>query len=161
MVLLIPAQAPIKQSNLCMEITLPTKPLYSVQDKEGEVALCTLSAVNLGALDSLDELEDITDIIVRSLDSLLDYQDYPLKAAEIASNNRRTLGIGVTNLAYYLAKNGAKYSDGSGNDLIHKTFEALQYYSLKASNEIAEEFGPCPLFSETQYAKGIMPTDSL
>ena len=155
-----PSQAPIKQSNLCMEITLPTKPLYSVQDKEGEVALCTLSAVNLGALESLDELEDITDIIVRSLDSLLDYQDYPLKAAEIASNNRRTLGIGVTNLAYYLAKNGAKYSDGSGNELIHKTFEALQYYSLKASNEIAEEFGPCPLFSETQYAKGIMPTDS-
>ena len=155
-----PSQAPIKQSNLCMEITLPTKPLYSVQDKEGEVALCTLSAVNLGALESLDELEDITDIIVRSLDSLLDYQDYPLKAAEIASNNRRTLGIGVTNLAYYLAKNGAKYSDGSGNELIHKTFEALQYYSLKASNEIAEELGPCPLFSETQYAKGIMPTDS-
>ena len=155
-----PSQAPIKQSNLCMEITLPTKPLYSVQDKEGEVALCTLSAVNLGALESLDDLEDITDIIVRSLDSLLDYQDYPLKSAEIASNNRRTLGIGVTNLAYYLAKNGAKYSDGSGNDLIHKTFEALQYYSLKASNEISEEFGPCPLFSETQYAKGVMPIDS-
>ena len=155
-----PAQAPIKQSNLCMEITLPTKPLYSVQDDSGEVALCTLSAVNLGALDSLDELEDITDIIVRSLDSLLDYQDYPLKSAEITSNNRRTLGIGVTNLAYYLAKNDAKYSDGSGNDLIHKTFEALQYYSLKASNEIAQEFGPCPLFSETQYAKGIMPIDS-
>jgi ribonucleoside-diphosphate reductase alpha chain len=128
-----------------MEITLPTKPLYSVQDDAGEVALCTLSAVNLGALDSLDELEDITDIIVRSLDSLLDYQDYPLKSAEITSNNRRTLGIGITNLAYYL---------------IHKTFEALQYYSLKASNEIAQEFGPCPLFSETQYAKGIMPIDS-
>ncbi|MBT6771304.1 MAG: ribonucleoside-diphosphate reductase subunit alpha, partial [Thiotrichales bacterium] len=155
-----PSQAPIKQSNLCMEITLPTKPLYSVQDKEGEVALCTLSAVNLGAIDSLDELEDITDIIVRSLDSLLDYQDYPLKSAEITSSNRRTLGIGVTNLAYYLAKNDAKYSDGSGNDLIHRTFEALQYFSLKASNEIAQEFGPCPLFSETQYAKGVMPIDS-
>ena len=155
-----PSQAPIKQSNLCMEITLPTKPLYSVQDDAGEVALCTLSAVNLGALESLEELEDITDIIVRSLDSLLDYQDYPLKSAEITSNNRRTLGIGVTNLAYYLAKNDAKYSDGSGNDLIHRTFEALQYYSLKASNKIAQEFGPCPLFSETQYAKGIMPTDS-
>ena len=155
-----PVQAPIKQSNLCMEITLPTKPLYSVQDDAGEVALCTLSAVNLGALDSLDELEDITDIIVRSLDSLLDYQDYPLKSAEITSNNRRTLGIGITNLAYYLAKNDVKYSDGSGNDLIHKTFEALQYYSLKASNEIAQEFGPCPLFAETQYAKGIMPIDS-
>ena len=155
-----PEYAPIRQSNLCMEITLPTKPLFSVQDEKGEVALCTLSAVNLGALDSLDELEDITEIIVRSLDSLLDYQDYPLKSAEIASNNRRTLGIGVTNLAYYLAKNDAKYSDGSGNDLIHKTFEALQYYSLKASNKLAEELSPCPLFSETQYAKGIMPIDS-
>ena len=155
-----PEHAPIRQSNLCMEITLPTKPLFSVQDEKGEVALCTLSAVNLGALDSLDELEDITEIIVRSLDSLLDYQDYPLKSAEIASNNRRTLGIGVTNLAYYLAKNDAKYSDGSGNDLIHKTFEALQYYSLKASNKLAEELSPCPLFSETQYAKGIMPIDS-
>jgi len=152
--------APIKQSNLCMEITLPTKPLYDVQDENGEVALCTLSAVNLGALDSLDELEDITEIIVRSLDSLLDYQDYPIKAAELASKNRRTLGIGVTNLAYYLAKNNAKYSDGSGNELIHKTFEALQFYSLKASNKLANDFGACPLFSETQYAKGIFPVDS-
>ena len=152
--------APIKQSNLCMEITLPTKPLYSVQDENGEVALCTLSAVNLGALDSLDELEGITEIIVRSLDSLLDYQDYPVKAAEITSKNRRTLGIGVTNLAYYLAKNNAKYSDGSGNELIHKTFEALQFYSLKASNKLANDFGACPLFSETQYAKGILPIDS-
>ena len=153
-------QAPVRQSNLCMEITLPTKPLYSVQDENGEVALCTLSAVNLGALDSLDELEDITEIIVRSLDSLLDYQDYPIKAAELASKNRRTLGIGVTNLAYYLAKNDAKYSDGSGNALIHKTFEALQYYSLKASNKLANELGACPLFNETQYAQGILPIDS-
>jgi ribonucleoside-diphosphate reductase alpha chain len=153
-------QAPVRQSNLCMEITLPTKPLYSVQDENGEVALCTLSAVNLGALDSLDELEDITEIIVRSLDSLLDYQDYPIKAAELASKNRRTLGIGVTNLAYYLAKNGVKYSDGSGNPLIHKTFEALQYYSLKASNKLANELGACPLFNETHYAQGIMPIDS-
>ena len=153
-------QAPVRQSNLCMEITLPTKPLYSVQDENGEVALCTLSAVNLGALDSLDELEDITEIIVRALDSLLDYQDYPIKAAELASKNRRTLGIGVTNLAYYLAKNDAKYSDGSGNVLIHKTFEALQYYSLKASNKLANELGACPLFNETQYAQGILPIDS-
>jgi len=153
-------QAPVRQSNLCMEITLPTKPLYSVQDENGEVALCTLSAVNLGALDSLDELEDITEIIVRALDSLLDYQDYPIKAAELASMNRRTLGIGVTNLAYYLAKNNAKYSDGSGNPLIHKTFEALQYYALKASNKLANELGSCPLFNETQYSKGIMPVDS-
>ena len=155
-----PALAPVRQSNLCMEITLPTKPLFSVQDENGEIALCTLSAVNLGALESLDELEGITEIIVRSLDSLLDYQDYPIKAAEIASKNRRTLGIGVTNLAYYLAKNGVKYSDGSGNRLVHDTFEALQYYSLKASNKLAKELGACPLFSETQYAKGIMPIDS-
>ena len=155
-----PAQAPVKQSNLCMEITLPTKPLYSVQDENGEVALCTLSAVNLGALDSLDELEDITEIIVRALDSLLDYQDYPLKSAELTSINRRTLGIGVTNLAYYLAKNDVKYSDGSGNELIHKTFEALQFYSLKASNKLAKELGACPLFSETQYAKGVLPIDT-
>ena len=153
-------QAPIRQSNLCMEITLPTKPLYSVQDENGEVALCTLSAVNLGALESLDELENITEIIVRALDSLLDYQDYPLKAAELSSKNRRTLGIGVTNLAYYLAKNGVKYSDGSGNELVHKTFEALQYYSLKASNKLAQELGPCPLFSETNYANNVMPVDN-
>lgn len=154
------AVAPVRQSNLCMEITLPTKPLYSVQDENGEVALCTLSAVNLGAIDNLDELEDITEIIVRALDSLLDYQDYPIKAAEIASMNRRTLGIGVTNLAYYLAKNGTKYSDGSGNQLIHRTFESLQYYALKASNKLAQEFGACPLFNETKYAKGLMPVDT-
>ncbi len=152
--------APVRQSNLCMEITLPTKPLYSVQDENGEIALCTLSAVNLGALDSLDELEEITEIIVRALDSLLDYQDYPIKAAQLASMNRRTLGIGITNLAYYLAKNGAKYSDGSGNDLVHNTLEALQYYSLKASNKLAQEKGKCPLFHQTQYAKGIMPIDT-
>jgi ribonucleoside-diphosphate reductase alpha chain len=155
-----PKVAPIRQSNLCMEITLPTKPLYSVQDENGEIALCTLSAVNLGALESLDELEEITEVIVRALDSLLDYQDYPLKAAESASMNRRTLGIGVTNLAYYLAKNNAKYSNGSGNDLVHHTFEALQYYALKASNKLAQEKGACPLFNETQYAKGIMPVDT-
>lgn len=155
-----PKVAPVRQSNLCMEITLPTKPLHSVQDENGEVALCTLSAVNLGALESLDELEDVTDIIVRALDSLLDYQDYPIKAAELASMNRRTLGIGVTNVAYYLAKNNAKYSDGSGNELIHQTFEALQYYSLKASNILANEKGACPSFGETQYAQGILPIDT-
>lgn len=155
-----PSIAPIRQSNLCMEITLPTKPLYSVQDSKGEVALCTLSAVNLGSLESIDELEEITEIIVRALDSLLDYQDYPIKAAKIASMNRRTMGIGVTNLAYYLAKNGTKYSDGSGNNLVHHTFEALQYYALKASNKLAKEKGACPSFNETQYAKGILPIDT-
>lgn len=152
--------APVKQSNLCMEITLPTKPLNDINDENGEIALCTLSAINLGEITSLDELENLTDIIVRSLDNLLDYQDYPIKAAEISSKNRRTLGIGVTNYAYYLAKNGVKYSDGSANELTHQTFEALQYYSLKASNILAKELGACPKFFETKYAKGILPIDT-
>lgn len=154
------SQAPVRQSNLCMEITLPTKPLYSVQDENGEVALCTLSAVNLGAIDSLDEIEDISDIIVRSLDCLLDYQDYPIKSAKISSMNRRALGIGVTNFAYYLAKNNVKYSDGSANTLTHQTFEALQYYSLKASNILAKEKGACPSFNQTKYSQGILPIDT-
>ena len=155
-----PELAPIRQSNLCMEITLPTKPLYSVQDPEGEIALCTLSAVNLGALESLDELEGITEIIVRALDALLDYQDYPLKAAELASKNRRTLGIGVTNYAYYLAKNNARFSNNTSHKLTHQTFEALQYYCLKASNKLAKEFGACPLFDQTTYAQGKLPIDT-
>ena len=149
--------APVKQSNLCMEITLPTKPLNTMDDEEGEIALCTLSAVNLGAIDSLDELEEICELAVRALDMLLDYQNYPLKAAEISTKNRRSLGIGVTNYAYYLAKNGVKYSDGSANELTHQTFEALQYYSLKASVKLAKELGPCPAFNETKYSQGLLP----
>ncbi|GGK76138.1 class 1a ribonucleoside-diphosphate reductase subunit alpha [Amphritea balenae] len=155
-----PAVAPVKQSNLCLEIALPTKPLNDINDAEGEIALCTLSAFNLGALDNLDELENLADLIVRALDNLLDYQDYPIEAARTASMNRRTLGVGVTNFAYYLAKNGVRYSDGSANGLVHKTFEAVQYYLLKASNELAKEKGPCTLFHETTYAKGILPTDT-
>ncbi len=152
--------APVRQSNLCMEITLPTKPLYSVQDKDGEIALCTLSAINLGNITNLDELEGLTEILVRSLDALLDYQDYPVKAAEIASKNRRTLGIGVTNFAYYLAKNNAMFSNDCGHQLTHQTFEALQYYALKASNKLASEFGACPSFGDTQYSQGKLPIDT-
>lgn len=122
-----PKVAPVRQSNLCLEIALPTKPLEHVMDPEGEIALCTLSAFNLGAIKSLDELEELADLAVRALDSLLDYQDYPVPAARNASLGRRTLGIGVINFAYYLAKNGVKYSDHSANGLIHKTFEAIQY----------------------------------
>jgi ribonucleoside-diphosphate reductase alpha chain len=155
-----PAVAPVKQSNLCLEIALPTKPLKDVNDPEGEIALCTLSAFNLGALANLDELEDLADLIVRALDSLLDYQDYPIPAARNATMSRRTLGVGVTNFAYYLAKNGVRYSDGSANGLVHRTFEAIQYYLLKASNQLAKEMGPCPKFSETTYAKGLLPTDT-
>ena len=152
--------APVHQSNLCMEITLPTAPLNDVHDENGEIALCTLSAFNLGELDNLDELDNLADLIVRALDALLDYQDYPIAAAKRASLNRRTLGVGVTNLAYYLAKHGARYSDGSGNDLIHRTFEAIQYHLIKASVNLAKEKGPAPWFDQTKYAQGILPIDT-
>lgn len=152
--------APIRQSNLCLEIALPTKPLDNVNDEEGEIALCTLSAFNLGAIESLDELEELAELAVRALDNLLDFQDYPVPAAKNATVGRRTLGIGVINYAYYLAKNGKRYSDGSANALTHKTFEAIQYYLMKASNELAKERGACPKFNETTYSQGIMPTDT-
>ncbi|MCL1037934.1 ribonucleoside-diphosphate reductase subunit alpha [Shewanella corallii] len=152
--------APIRQSNLCLEIALPTKPMNNIDDETGEIALCTLSALNLGAIQNLDELEHLSDLAVRALDNLLDYQDYPIKAAEIASMNRRTLGIGVINFANYLAKNGVKYSDGSANGLTHKTFEAIQFYLLKASMNLAKEQGACPAFNETTYAQGILPIDT-
>ena len=152
--------APVRQSNLCLEIALPTKPLNDVNDPNGEIALCTLSAFNLGAIDNLSELEELADLAVRALDSLLDYQDYPIPAAFQASMNRRTLGVGVINYAYYLAKHGVKYSDGSANGLTHRTFEAIQFYLMKASNNLAKEFGACPLFHETTYAEGIMPIDT-
>ncbi len=154
-----PAVAPVHQSNLCMEITLPTKPLNNVDDPNGEIALCTLAAFNLGAFESLDELEELADIQVRALDALLDYQDYPVNAA-LHGKKRRTLGIGVTNFAYYLAKNGVYYSNGSANRLTHRLFEAFQYYLLKASNNLAKEQGACEWFNETKYAKGILPIDT-
>lgn len=152
--------APIRQSNLCLEIALPTKPLNNIDDPNGEIALCTLSALNLGAIKELSELEPLADLAVRALDNLLDYQDYPIKAAQIASMNRRTLGIGVINFANYLAKNGMKYSDGSANNLTHRTFEAIQFYLLKASMNLAKEQGACPLFNETTYSQGILPIDT-
>lgn len=155
-----PAVAPVRQSNLCLEIALPTKPLNNVEDDQGEIALCTLSAFNLGAIESLDDFEELSDLVVRALDALLDYQDYPLPAARKSTMNRRTLGVGVINYAYYLAKNGVKYSDGSANGLTHRTFEAIQYYLLKASMNLAKEQGACPLFNETNYAKGLLPIDT-
>ncbi|MDV2115257.1 class 1a ribonucleoside-diphosphate reductase subunit alpha [Alcaligenes faecalis] len=153
-------RAPVRQSNLCMEIALPTKPLNDLNDPEGEIALCTLSAFNLGALESLDELDGLAELIVRALDALLDYQDYPVKAALNATNKRRSLGVGVINYAYYLAKNGARYSDPAALGLTHRTFEAIQYYLLKASVQLSREYGPCDAFDETTYAKGLLPTDT-
>ncbi|QPG06894.1 ribonucleoside-diphosphate reductase subunit alpha [Salinimonas marina] len=155
-----PSVAPVRQSNLCLEIALPTKPLQHVNDEEGEIALCTLSAFNLGAIESVDEFEELSDLAVRALDSLLDYQDYPVPAAYNATMNRRTLGVGVINFAYFLAKNNVRYSDHSANGLVHRTFEAMQYHLLKASNNLAKEKGACPKFHETTYSQGIMPIDS-
>lgn len=153
----ISAIAPIRQSNLCLEIALPTKPLNDINDENGEIALCTLSAFNLGKIDSLDEIEEIADITIRALDALLDYQDYPVKAAYLSTMKRRPLGVGVINYAYYLAKNNANYSSGNANDLTHRLFEAIQFYLLKASNNLAKEQGACPGFNETTYSQGIMP----
>ncbi|AKG07700.1 ribonucleotide-diphosphate reductase subunit alpha [Moraxella bovoculi] len=155
-----PAVAPIRQSNLCMEIALPTKPLDNINDENGEIALCTLSAINLGKINDLSEIEEPAELIVRALDALLDYQDYPVIAAKKGSMNRRTLGVGVINYAYYLAKNSTRYSDSTALGLTHRTFEALQYYLLKASNKLAQEQGACPWFDQTTYSQGILPIDT-
>ena len=155
-----PALAPVRQSNLCLEISLPTKPLSDINDENGEIALCTLSAVNLGAIEDLSELADLADLLVRALDALLDYQDYPVKAAYHATMRRRALGVGVINYAYYLAKNKVRYSDDSALALTHRTFEALQYHLLRASNQLARELGTCTGFDETTYAQGILPIDT-
>lgn len=155
-----PAVAPVHQSNLCLEIALPTKPLSDLGDENGEIALCTLSAFNLGAIESLDELEELASLAVRALDALLDYQDYPIPAARRGAMGRRALGVGVINFAYYLARHGMRYSDGSAIGLTHRTFEAIQYYLLKASNALAKERGACTWFGETTYAQGILPIDT-
>jgi ribonucleoside-diphosphate reductase alpha chain len=149
--------APVVQSNLCMEIGLPTSPLKDVHDADGEIALCTLAAYNLGAV-SLDEMDDIADITVRALDALIDYQDYLLPAAE-HGKKRRSLGVGVTNFAYWLAKNGLYYSNGMANNMVHQLFERFQYGLLRASNNLAKERGACEYFNETKYSKGLLPID--
>lgn len=157
----IESVAPIRMSNLCQEIAIPTKPLNDINDEDGEIGLCTLAAINLGEIKDLDsDMDNLCDLLVRSLDELLDYQDYPIKAAQISTMKRRMLGIGVINYAYYLAKNGLKYSDGSANKLTHRTFESLQYHLLKASNNLAMEKGHCDYFNETKYSKGLLPIDT-
>ena len=156
-----PELAPIRMSNLCLEIAIPTKPLEHLHDPKGEIGLCTLAAVNLGAIVNLhEEMDNLCDLLVRALDELLDYQHYPMPAAEHSSLNRRMLGIGTINYAYYLAKNGLKYSDGSAKELTHRTFESLQYHLLKASNNLAIEKGACGYFDETKYSDGILIVDT-
>ena len=149
----------VEMSNLCQEITLPTKPLQHI-DGEGEIALCILSAINVGKLRNLDELEELCDLSVRGLDALIDFQGYPVKAAEIGTKNRRSLGIGYIGLAHYLAKHKVGYDDQEAHQMVHNLTEAFQYYLLKASNQLAIEYGPCGYFDRTKYADGILPIDT-
>ena len=148
--------APIKQSNLCCEINLPTKPLNAFSDDEGEIALCTLSAINWGNIKSIDEFEKPCELAVRGLDALLDYQNYPVKAAESATMNRRPLGVGIINLAYWLAKNDITYQNPNLS-LVDEYAEAWSFYLIKASVELAKEKGACLKSEDTKYAKGITP----
>ena len=152
-------KAPIRMSNLCCEIDLPTQPLSSYDDDAGEIALCTLSAINWGIIDDTKDFEKYCTLAVRALDNLLDYQEYPIKAAQIATMNRRPLGIGIINLAYFLAKKGLKYND-EALDLIDEYAEAWSYYLIKASAEIAEEKGSCLLSDQTKYASGKLTIDT-
>jgi len=151
--------APIRQSNLCCEIDLPTKPLQSYNDRDGEISLCTLSAINWGLINEPHEFEKYCTLTVRALDNLLDYQSYPVLAAELSTMSRRPLGVGIINLAYFLAKRGLKY-DAEAFDIIDNYTEAWSFYLIKASMELAEERGACPKSFETKYAKGILPIDT-
>ncbi|AIX24519.1 ribonucleotide reductase large subunit [Synechococcus phage ACG-2014g] len=149
----------VNMSNLCQEITLPTDPLQHI-DGKGEIALCILSAINVGKLKSLDELDELCELAVRGLDALIDYQEYPVKAARESTVNRRSLGVGYIGLAHYLAKNGASYESTKAHDMVHKLTERFQYALLNASNHLAMEKGPCGYFGKTKYADGILPIDT-
>jgi ribonucleoside-diphosphate reductase alpha chain len=155
----IPEVAPIRQSNLCTEINLPTKPLKNSEDKDGEISLCTLAAVNWGMINTPAEFEKYCTIIVRSLDALLDYQSYPVPAAEVSTKNRRPLGVGIINLAYFLAKRGLKY-DADALATVDEYAEAWSYYLIKASADLAAELGTIPLIHETKYGFGVTPNET-
>ncbi len=149
----------VSMSNLCQEITLPTKPLQHI-DGDGEIALCILSAINVGKVKSDSELENLCDLSVRALDELIEYQKYPIKAAEIATKARRSLGIGFIGLAHYLAKLGYNYDSQEAWDAVHGLSESFQYYLLKSSNQLAQEKGQCDAFDRTKYVDGILPVDT-
>ena len=149
----------VNMSNLCQEITLPTDPIQSLQG-QGEIALCILSAINVGKITKTSELENLCDLAVRGLEELIDYQEYPVKAAEDSTIARRSLGIGYIGLAHYLAKQGVKYNDQGAYDVVHQLTESFQYYLLKASNQLSKERGPCGNFSVTKYHDGILPIDT-
>ena len=149
----------VSMSNLCQEITLPTTPIKGIDDPDGEIALCILSAINVGAIGNLNELETLCDLSVRALDEIIELQDYPVKAAEVSTKSRRSLGIGYIGLAHYLAKNGVKYSDPKAWELVDRLSEAFQYNLLRASCDLAEEKGKCEGFERTKYADGLLPID--
>jgi len=150
----------VEMSNLCQEITLPTKPLQHIDDETGEIALCILSAINIGKIRDLTDLEVLCDLAVRSLDELIDFQGYPVRAAEIATKARRSLGVGFIGLAHYLAKQGQKYSDQKSWELVHDLTEAFQYYLIKSTVNLAKEKGACEYSSRTKYGQGILPIDT-
>ena len=150
----------VYMSNLCQEITLPTKPLQHIDDENGEIALCILSAVNVGKVSKKEDLEEVCDLAVRGLEELVDYQHYPIQAAELSTKNRRSLGIGYIGLAHYLAKHGEHYDDPGAWKLVHDLSESFQYYLLKSSNQLAKEKGKCGYFDRTKYSDGILPIDT-
>ena len=150
----------VYMSNLCQEITLPTTPVQHIDDEDGEIALCILSAVNLGLIRDKDDLEELCDLSVRALDEIIDYQEYPILAAKQSAQSRRSLGIGYIGLAHYLAKNHVAYGDKEALELVDETTEAFQYYLLKASNQLAIEKGQCEYFEKTKYSDGILPIDT-
>ena len=149
----------VSMSNLCQEITLPTTPLQHI-DGEGEIALCILSAVNVGKVQSDKELEELCELAVRSLDEVIDYQEYPISAAEVSTKARRSLGIGFIGLAHYLAKLGFNYDSQEAWDAVHTLTESFQYFLLKASNQLAKEKGACEYFHRTKYHNGVLPIDT-
>ena len=146
--------------NLCQEITLPTDPINHIDDAGGEIALCILSAINVGKITNPSQMEELCDLAVRGLEELIDYQNYPVAAAERSTLARRSLGIGYIGLAHYLAKNGVKYDDPAAWQLVHDLTESFQYYLLQASNQLAIEKGACKGFSGTKYSDGILPIDT-
>ena len=150
----------VRMSNLCQEITLPTDPINHIDDAGGEIALCILSAINVGKITNPSQMEELCDLAVRGLEELIDYQNYPVAAAERSTLARRSLGIGYIGLAHYLAKNGVKYDDPAAWQLVHDLTESFQYYLLQASNQLAIEKGACKGFSGTKYSDGILPIDT-
>jgi len=150
----------VEMSNLCQEITLPTKPIQHIDDETGEIALCILSAINVGKIRDLSDLEVLCDLAVRSLDELIDFQQYPVRAAELATKARRSLGIGYIGLAHYLAKQGVSYDDQKAWDLVHDLSEAFQYNLIKSTVNLAKEKGACEFSSMTKYGQSILPIDT-